>query len=100
MSRLEASKNRDRTLILDLPNPQKSSFGGVSEACLRVLGCLGQSWCVLGVSGMRLACVLERLGGVLGPSWSVLGGSWRGFGESWRLLGSFLGVFSEVFMPS
>ena len=49
---------------------------------------------------LRFRAYGERLGGVLGPSWSVLGGSWRGFGESWRLLGSFLGVFSEVFMPS
>ena len=48
---------------------------------------------------LRFRASGERLGGVLGPSWSVLGGSWRGFGESWRLLGSFLGAFSEVFMP-
>ena len=42
----------------------------------------------------------EHLGGVLGPSWSVLKGFWKGFGESWRLLGSFLGIFLEVFMLS
>ena len=49
---------------------------------------------------LRFRASGEHLGGVLGPSWSVLRRSWRGFGESWRLLGSFLGVFSEVFMPS
>ena len=67
---------------------------GASGAVLVRHGCAwNASWVRLRASGVRL-------GGVLGPSWSVLGGSWRGFGESWRLLGSFLGVFSEVFMPS
>ena len=97
MSRLEASKNRDRILILDLPNPPKSSFGGVWEACLRVLGCLGQSWCVLGVSGMRLGCVLERLESVLEVSWGHLGASWEDLGGVLASLGGFLGAFWEYF---
>ena len=99
MSRLEASKNRDRSLILDLPNPQKSSFGWVWEACLKVLGCLGQSRCVLGVSGMRLGCVLERLESILEVSWGHLGASWEDLGGVLASLGGFLGAFWEYFMP-
>ena len=71
----EVSKNQGRILIFKFPNPPKSSFGGVWEACLMNLGCLEQSWCVLGVSGMRLGCVLERLESILEVSWGHLGAS-------------------------
>ena len=97
MSRLEASKNRDKIIILDIPDAQKSSSGEVWEACLRVLGCLGQSWCVLGVSGMRLGCVLERLESVLEVSWGHLGASWEDLGGVLASLGGFLGAFWEYF---
>ncbi len=61
------------------------------------LGCLEQSWCVLGVSGMRLGCVLERLESILEVSWGHLGhletfleGSWRVLEASWELSGGIL----------
>ena len=66
---------------------------------MRVLGCLGQSWCVLGVSGMRLGCVLERLESVLEVSWGHLGASWEDLGGVLASLGGFLGAFWEYFMP-
>ena len=61
------------------------------------LGCLVQSWCVPGVLGTRLGCVLERQGCVLEGSWGHLGASWGDFGGVWASLGSFLGAFWEYF---
>ena len=95
----EVSKNQGRILILKLPTPQKSSFGGVWEACLMNLGCLEQSWCALGVSEMRLGCVLERLESILEVSWGHLGASWGVLGGVLASLGGFLGAFWEYFMP-
>lgn len=96
VSRLEASKNRDGIAILDFPDARKSSFGEVWEACLRVLGCLGQSQCVLGMPGMHFECVLVRLGCVLEMSWGHLGTSWAGLGGFWASLGSFPGSIPKL----
>jgi len=94
---LEASKNRYEIIILDLPDAQKSSFGEVWEACLRVLGCLGQSQCVPGVLGKHFGCVLMRLGCVLEVSRGHLGMSWEDPGGVLASLVSFLGAFGEYF---
>ena len=66
------------------------------------LGCLEQSWCVLGVSGMRLGCVLERLESILEVSWAILErlevfleGFWRVLEASWELSGSILCHFGQ-----
>ena len=75
MRSLEASKNQHGIAIFDFLEAQRLSFGGVWEACLMNLGCLEQSWCVLGASGMRLGCVLERLESILEVSWGVWGAS-------------------------
>ena len=64
------------------------------------LGCLGQSWCVSGVSGARRGYVLEHQGCVLEGSWGVMGGSWRDPGKSWKLPGSILETFLQNFLPS
>ena len=93
-------KNFAKTTILDFPDAEKSSFGRVRKACLRVVGYLEQSCCVLGAPGMHLGGSELCLGRVLGRSWCVLGGSWKGFGTSWRLPGGFLGIFLEVFLTS
>ena len=94
---MDTLKNRDGIAIFYLPDAQRSSFGGVWGACLRVLGYLGQSWCVPGVPGMRFGVHLRasevRLGGVLRLSWGILGGSWRVL--AW--LGVFLGAFWVYF---
>ena len=63
------------------------------------LGCLEQSWCVLGVSGMRLGCVLERLESILEMSWGHLGASGEILGRALASLGGFLAAFWEYFMP-
>ena len=94
------TKNFAKNKNLDLPDATKSSFGRVWEACLRVVGYLEQSWCVLGAPGMHLGGSELCLGDVLGPSWCVVGGSWKGLGASWRLSGDLLGKFLEVFLPS
>ena len=49
---------------------------------------------------MRLGCDLERLESILEVSWGHLGASWEDLGGVLASLGGFLGVFSEVFMPS
>ena len=100
----EALKNHDEISIFVFPDAQKSSFGVVWGACLRVLRVSGSvlvrvknGWNVsrarFGVSGLRL-------GGVLGPSWDILGKFWSGLGESWRLPGNFLGAFLQDVLPS
>ena len=94
------TKNFAKIAHLELPDAKKSSFGRVWEACLRVVGCLEQSWCVLGASGMSLEGSELCLGGVLGRSWCVLGDSWGGFGKSWRLPRRRLRIFLDVFLPS
>ena len=93
-------KNFVKITILDLPDAEKSSFGRVRKACLRVVGYLEQSCCVLGAPGMHLGGSELCLGRVLGRSWCVLSGSWKGFGTSWRLPGCLLGIFLEVFLTS
>ena len=84
---------QDLIAIFDFPDAQKSSFGGVREACSKVLGCLRQSWCVPGVSGRRLRCVLQRLRCVLEGSLGHIGASWEDLGGVLVSLGGFLGAF-------
>ena len=88
-------KNFSQITILDLPDAEKSSFGRVRKACLRVVGYLEQSCCVLGAPGMHLGGSELCLGRVLGRSWCVLGGSWKGF---LARLGDFPEVFWEYFL--
>ena len=101
---MDTLKNRDGIAIFYIPDAQRSSFGGVWGASLRVLGYLGQSWCVPGVPGMRFGVHLRasevRLGGCLEAILGHLGRILEGFGVAWSLPGSFLGVFLEDFLPS
>ena len=53
----------------------------------------------MGVSGMRLGFVFERLESVLEVSWGHLGASWGDLGRVLASLGGFLGAFWEYFMP-
>ena len=101
---LGSFKKSRSNLNFGSPKPSKielwRGLGGVFEGFGMSGAILVRPGRVWNAPWLRFRASGERLGGVLGPSWSVLGGSWKGFGESWRLLGSFLGVFSEVFMPS
>ena len=94
---LGSFENQLKIANIDFLDTQKSSFGEVWEACLRVLGYLGESWCVPGVPGIHLGCVLERLGCVSEVSWGHLGTSWEDPVGVLASLRSFLGAFWAYF---
>ncbi len=57
--------------------------------------CLGQCWCVPGVPGMRLGCVLEHLGCALEVSLGSCKASWEGLEWFWDVQRPDFGKFLD-----